>query len=142
MRGLQLLIDPRRMALSLSPRRSANRCDSGEPSPPRYFSVIGLLGNVMNPELWVPAVTTIAIVAIVAGSSYRLIKLWLQRSGRLSIPEGDQKEIRDGLIQLQQAVDAIAIEVERLSEGQRFTTKLLADSVTGTAPIPAKHGAE
>jgi hypothetical protein len=96
----------------------------------------------MNPELWVPAVTTIAIVAIVAGSSYRLIKLWLQRSGRLSIPEGDQKEIRDGLIQLQQAVDAIAIEVERLSEGQRFTTKLLADSVTGTAPIPAKHGAE
>lgn len=96
----------------------------------------------MNPELWVPAVTTIAIVAIVAGSSYRLIKMWLQRSGRLSNPEADLKEIRDGLGQLQQAVDAIAIEVERLSEGQRFTTKLLAESVTGTAPIHAKHGAE
>ena len=96
----------------------------------------------MNPELWVPAVTTVAIVAIVAGSSYRLIKMWLQRSGRLSIPEADIKEIRYGLGQLQQAVDAIAIEVERLSEGQRFTTKLLAESDTGTAPIPAKHGAE
>jgi len=115
---------------------------SGEPRPPCYFSVIGLLGNVMNPELWVPAVTTIAIVAIVAGSSYRLLKMWLQRSGRLSIPEADLEEIRDGIGQVQQAVDAIAIEVERLSEGQRFKTKLLAESVPGTAPIPAKHGAE
>ena len=96
----------------------------------------------MNPELWVPAVATIAIVAIVAGSSYRLVKMWLQRSGRLSIPEADLKEIRDRLGQLQQAADAIAIEVERLSEGQRFTTKLLAESVTSIAPIPAKHGAE
>jgi len=96
----------------------------------------------MNPELWVPAVTTIAIVAIVAGSSFGLLKMWLQRSGRLSIPEPDLKEIRDGIGQLQQAVDAIAIEVERLSEGQRFTTKLLADSVTGSAPVPAKDGVE
>jgi hypothetical protein len=96
----------------------------------------------MNPELWVPAVATIAIVAIVAGSSYRLIKMWLQRSGHLSIPEPDLQEIRGRLGQLQQAVDVIAIEVERLSEGQRFTTKLLAESVTDIAPIPAKHGAE
>jgi hypothetical protein len=94
----------------------------------------------MNPELWIPAVTTVAIVAIVAGSVYRLMKMWLQRSGRLSIPEVDPNELRDGMRQLQQAVDAIAIEVERLSEGQRFTTKLLAENVTGIAPIPAKHG--
>lgn len=96
----------------------------------------------MNPELWVPAATTLAIVAIVAGSSYRLVKMWLQRSGRLSIPDADLQEMRDRLGQLQQAVDAIAIEVERLSEGQRFTTKLLAERVAGIAPIPANHGAE
>ena len=96
----------------------------------------------MNPELWVPAVATVAIVAIVAGSAYRLIKMWLERSGHGSIPESDLKQIRDGIGQLQQAVDAIAIEVERLSEGQRFTAKLLAENVPGTAPVPAKHGAE
>ena len=96
----------------------------------------------MNPELWVPAVTTIAIVAIVAGVSYRLIKMWLQRSELLSIPEADLQEIRGRFGQLQQAIDAMAIEVERLSEDQRFTTKLLAESVTDIAPIPAKHGAE
>jgi hypothetical protein len=28
---------------------------------------------------------------------------------------------------MQQSLDAVAIEVERISEGQRFTTKLLAE---------------
>ena len=31
------------------------------------------------------------------------------------------------LARIEQAVDAIALEVERISEGQRFTTKLLSD---------------
>jgi hypothetical protein len=31
------------------------------------------------------------------------------------------------LSRLEQAVDAIALEVERISEGQRFTTKLLSE---------------
>jgi hypothetical protein len=96
----------------------------------------------MNPDLWVPAVTTVVIVAIVAGSSYRLLKMWLQRSGHLSIPEADVKEIRYGIAQIQQAVDAIAIEVERLSEGQRFTAKLLAESASGSAATPANQVAE
>jgi hypothetical protein len=33
----------------------------------------------------------------------------------------------DRLARLEQAVEAIAIEVERISEGQRFTTKLLTE---------------
>lgn len=36
-------------------------------------------------------------------------------------------EISNQLNQLSQAVDAIALEVERISEGQRFTTRLLAE---------------
>ena len=35
---------------------------------------------------------------------------------------GDERMTR-----LEQAVESIALEVERISEGQRFTTKLLAD---------------
>ena len=31
-------------------------------------------------------------------------------------------------VQLQQSVDAIAVEVERIAEGQRFSAKLLAES--------------
>jgi hypothetical protein len=33
----------------------------------------------------------------------------------------------DRLARIEQAVDAIAVEVERISEGQRFTTKLLSE---------------
>jgi hypothetical protein len=30
---------------------------------------------------------------------------------------------------MEQALDAIAVQVERIAEGQRFTTKLLSDKV-------------
>jgi hypothetical protein len=34
------------------------------------------------------------------------------------------------LERMEQAVDAIAVEIERISEGQRFTTKLLSERST------------
>jgi hypothetical protein len=37
------------------------------------------------------------------------------------------------MARLEQAVDSIALEVERISEGQRFTTKLLAERGTDRA---------
>jgi hypothetical protein len=36
--------------------------------------------------------------------------------------------------QLSQAIDAIAVEVERISEGQRFTTRLLSERRDGIVP--------
>lgn len=38
------------------------------------------------------------------------------------------------LERMEQAIDSIAVEVERISEGQRFTTKLLAERVAAPAP--------
>ena len=39
--------------------------------------------------------------------------------------------IEERLARIEQAVEAVSIEVERISEGQRFTTKLLADRDRG-----------
>ncbi len=53
------------------------------------------------------------------------------------------REVRDQLQQISQSVDVIAIEVERISEGQRFTTKMLTDrksDVTMMAPASGKQG--
>lgn len=36
-------------------------------------------------------------------------------------------DVTDRLERMEQAIDSIAIEVERISEGQRFTTKLLSE---------------
>ena len=46
---------------------------------------------------------------------------------------GESRPTRDVVVddermtRLEQAVESIALEIERISEGQRFTTKLLAD---------------
>ncbi|MBC7789393.1 MAG: hypothetical protein H7Z74_05585 [Anaerolineae bacterium] len=42
------------------------------------------------------------------------------------------------LARIEQAVDAIAIEVERISEGQRFTTKLLSERAKQDAALPSR----
>ena len=47
----------------------------------------------------------------------------MDRRGAAEIPS----EISSQLTHLSQAVDAIAIEVERISEGQRFTSRLLSE---------------
>ena len=42
------------------------------------------------------------------------------------------------LERMEQAIDSIAIEVERISEGQRFTTKLLSERTKGPENLPER----
>ena len=51
-------------------------------------------------------------------------KIW-KRDSAASSPTSHQTDQR--LERMEHAIDAIAVEVERLSEGQRFVTKLLSD---------------
>ena len=44
-------------------------------------------------------------------------------------------EVQARLERMEQAIDSIAIEVERISEGQRFTTRLLSER-GGHAALP------
>lgn len=45
------------------------------------------------------------------------------------------------LERMETAIDAIAVEIERVSEGQRFTTKLLAErDASLPALLPAREG--
>jgi hypothetical protein len=49
-------------------------------------------------------------------------------------------ELRQQIQQISASVDAIAIEVERISEGQRFTTKMLAEKTReGAVVTPASR---
>lgn len=61
---------------------------------------------------------------------------WYTTKRELDLRKELTREPREGLLspargtdagQLAQAMDAIAIEVERIAEGQRFVTKLLAE---------------
>jgi len=46
-------------------------------------------------------------------------------------------EVTDRLTRIETAVDSTALEVERIAEGQRFTTRLLAER-SGTPPLADK----
>ena len=60
-----------------------------------------------------------------------------------SAPPAVPPELAARLAHMEQAIDAIAVEVERISEGQRFTTKLLAERAqadrVGSAPGPERR---
>jgi hypothetical protein len=55
-------------------------------------------------------------------------RAWLaRRQPPPPVPHEQLENIEMRLVQLQQAVDDVAIEMERVAEGQRFTAKLLAE---------------
>lgn len=75
----------------------------------------------------------VAIVVIIAATT-TIRTLLTTVFGRRSHYAGESRETRESgaladarLSRLEQAVDAIAVEIERISEGQRFTTKLLSE---------------
>jgi hypothetical protein len=46
---------------------------------------------------------------------------------RKEMPESSVARLEERLERMEMAIDAMATEVERVAEGQRFTTKLLAE---------------
>jgi hypothetical protein len=84
----------------------------------------------MDPDAITFAVVCTTIVAAVGclvaiGVSARLLLMRAQRNPAKPKIEDDRMK------RLEEAIDAIAIEVERISEAQRFQTKLLAQRVEG-----------
>ena len=56
----------------------------------------------------------------------------LERGGRsTTIDTGSAERLQ----RIEQAVDAMAIEIERISEGQRFTTRLLTARADAKEPL-------
>lgn len=80
----------------------------------------------------------VAIVAIVFGTSaFTLLSLARMRMraitqrSQLSDPGIDER-----LYRIEQAVDAMALEIERMAESQRFTTRLLAERLPSVEALP------
>lgn len=74
--------------------------------------------------MFVPIAFFVALALVLAPLARALATRIETRGGNPKIPA----ELQDRLERMEQAIDSIAIEVERISEGQRFTTKLLSDA--------------
>jgi hypothetical protein len=75
-------------------------------------------------QVMVIIVSTVAALVAIAGVAKFVFFRRPAKEKRSVLAKDD-----DRLRRLEEAVDAIAVEVERISEGQRFTTKLLAERV-------------
>jgi hypothetical protein len=90
----------------------------------------------MDPEVANFAGVAVIIIGMVASLS--AITIWFVRGLQKKrpapeLPNAFQFEQR--FDQLQQSVDAIAVEVERIAEAQRFSAKLLAER-SATPALP------
>ena len=91
---------------------------AGTASPP-------ILGGLNNKE--VMALSILSIIFICFPLAIGVAKSMFRRSARPGPPPAVFTETAQRLERLESSVDAIAIEVERISEGQRFVTKLLSE---------------
>ena len=73
------------------------------------------------------ALSVLSIIFIGFPLAIGIAKAMWRRSIKPAIPPQALTETAQRLERLESSVDAIAIEVERISEGQRFVTKLLAE---------------
>ena len=66
----------------------------------------------------------VTIVAIGTPLVRGIVKRWERNDAQPQIPS----DVSARMERMEHAIDAIAVEIERISEGQRFTTKLLAET--------------
>ena len=73
--------------------------------------------------------------AILLTTTVTFAMLWLRSRERLLRISRDRRvEPSPDIRHIMTAVDSMAIEIERISEGQRFTTQILADRVLSDTP--------
>ncbi|HEX6316975.1 MAG TPA: hypothetical protein VFZ73_19015 [Gemmatimonadaceae bacterium] len=91
----------------------------------------------MNEDIIIPIAGMVTGIVMVLGLPLIIVqarKLWMRDSASqvVSNPSTEHR-----LERIEQAIDAMAVEVERIAEGQRFVTKLLSDRSAERAGIPA-----
>jgi hypothetical protein len=72
--------------------------------------------QAMNLSLWVILTIAVTILGVA----------WARAFGRRP-PRATAPDVSPRLDRIEQAIEAVAIEVERISEGQRFTNKVMGD---------------
>ena len=75
----------------------------------------------------VVAISIVSIIFVLAPLAIGFARTIWKRSSRPALPPAAFTETAQRLERLEAAVDTIAVEIERISEGQRFVTKLLSE---------------
>ena len=94
----------------------------------------------MQEDIIIPIAGMIFVLTLALG--FPLVRAYIRRKEAESIrPPGDA-HIGDRLERIEQAIDAMSVEVERISEGQRFVTRLLSERPAERAAIPSSRSGD
>lgn len=87
-------------------------------------------------EVLVPIAFFAMITLIAIGVPYvrGMVKRWEREDAGTKIPS----DVTARLERMEAGIDAIAVEIERISEGQRFTTKLLSERESHALPATSR----
>ena len=93
-----------------------------------------------GPEVLVPIAFFAMIVSIVVGLPYvrGMVRRWDREGASPQLPS----DLVARMERMEHAIDSIAVEVERISEGQRFTTKLLSETRSANALLSTSRSAD
>lgn len=82
-----------------------------------------------------------ALVTITGGTLVAIVAIvWMvlnRNRGRAQAGPNNSAELAARMARIENAIESVAVEVERISEGQRFTSKLIAEGVA----VPVVAGA-
>ncbi|MDQ6768999.1 MAG: hypothetical protein M3Z54_03315 [Gemmatimonadota bacterium] len=94
----------------------------------------GLVANAGTPLVFaglgsgqVVAISIVLIIFVLGPLAVGFARTLFKRASRPGLPPRALTETAQRLERLEGAVDSIAIEIERISEGQRFVTRLLSE---------------
>lgn len=91
----------------------------------------------LNPRQ-ITGITIVGTIFVLFPLALAMARNIWRRGSRHAPPPPVSQESMQRMERLEQAVDAIAIEVERVSEGQRFMTRLLTEGAAQALPVGQK----
>ena len=87
----------------------------------------------MQEEIVIPIAGMIMVIIIVLGVPIiRVLTRRLEGRAAPTLPH----DVSVRLERIEQAMDSMSLEIERMAEGQRFTTRLLAERMGVEAAVP------
>jgi hypothetical protein len=127
-KGLQdrlALLDNRQLQLETDIAQTGQALSSASAGLVGSTSVPVFLGVLSSNQ--VMGLSVLSIIFVLSPLAVGIGRAIFRRSNKPAIPPQVINQTAERLERLESSIDAIAIEVERISEGQRFVTKLLSD---------------
>ena len=89
----------------------------------------------MDEDIVIPIAGMLMIIVLAIG--FPLVRAFVRRWEKDDVRPRGEPESTARLERIEHAIDAMAVEVERISEGQRFVAKLMAERQPERVPLPA-----